>query len=309
MVDWYKVFVSGAAISTAKSLNDANQINRSVALRGARDAQRKTEVIESRRILQNIGSFIDNIDKEIGSDESKLVSLVFADVVLDRKGLTTNAFDDMVDIKYASEIKAKYLEKMQLLSGSVNENLVGDLGNNFISSNFNIEKLGFSPTITRPFLLDISQHFGHIYLTDQYSIEIVNEGGPSLNLYVKDYGISYPLKLAKTRSRWRRYQLFDQQDNLIGNFSKQNDNIHDFRIRDLYASRGMVISLSHDTPNSKWPSTISIQTQEGMVAAQNVVSIAATPSPRKPTKGDGYCTSEGCQRPVFRQTSYCYKHK
>ena len=100
--------------------------------------------------------------------------------------------------------------------------------------------------------------------------------------------------------------MFDQQDNLIGISSKQNDNIQELRIRDLYASRGMVISLSHDTSNSKWPSTISIQTQEGMVAAQNVVSIAETPSP---PKGDGYCTSEGCQRPVFRQTSYCYKHK
>ena len=127
MVDWYKLAVGASAISAANSLSVANQQNQELVEKAVREENRRIEISESRRLLQNIGSFIENIDNETITNESKLLSLMAGNFVMVRKNLISNAFDDMDDIKYASEINANYNQQIHNLSAETNS----EVSNNF----------------------------------------------------------------------------------------------------------------------------------------------------------------------------------
>ena len=306
-MDWYKIAVAASAVSAASSLNQSNQMQIENAHRAAMGEQRRTEIIQSRRILQNIGSFIDNIDNEDCNDESKLVALILGNSVLDGKGLATDAFDEMSDIRYASEIKVKYLERIRLLTESADSNIVSDLGNDFISSNFNIDNLGFIPTITRPLLLDISEHFRHHYLAQQCSIEIISTDYSSdrfLEARITDYGVEYSVIIEKSvRGRRMSYKLLDGGNfSVITESAKANNLVHEFYVT-IGENREIRIHMFHDSDKSIWPSSIGITTHEGGKLAQNL------PEYIPPSKEDIYCKIDGCKTLRFRNGLYCHKHK
>ena len=305
MVDWYKLAVGASAISAANSLSVANQQNQELVEKAVREENRRIEISESRRLLQNIGSFIENIDNETITNESKLLSLMAGNFVMVRKNLISNAFDDMDDIKYASEINANYNQQIHNLSAETNSEVSNNLYNNFISSNFNFQELGFFPTVTSPFLMEICTQFGHIYNSDQYSIEInstnYDDKGKLLNLNIKDYSIPYSLHIVKIPNS-KKYKLNDSDGKFLVKFNKVNDLVYECVIFGIENSRNIIISLVHETKTSKFPKKVTIQTQEGLIASQDLPE-------RILNRGDGYCSNEGCTRPSFRQTLYCYQHK
>jgi len=306
MVDWYKLAVGVSAVSAANSLKIANEQNQAMLSNVMRNEQRNKEIFQSRRILQNIGSLIDNIDNEVGSNESKLLSLMIGNFVMMNKGLSTTAFDDMEDIKYASEIYAKYTHKIHSLSSNVDQNISNNLYDKFVSSGFSIDELGFYSTVTRPFLLEICACFANISKTEQYSLEIQPSNyvrNKFMELNIQDFGIFYTLQI-HWKARSGRYEVKNSEGESLGKFMPINSYTHEFVISGIENDRSITISLIHDRRNKKWPKEVTIQTQEGYSVSKEIPTQKISEK-----KGDGYCIHEGCKRLVFRQLQYCHEHK
>ena len=319
MVDWYKTAVAGSAISGALSLRRANQIQNEGLQLSYNIENRRLQIVESRRILQKITDLVNNLEKESLSEEAKLVILMIGDSVFEDLGLSASAFDELSDIRYASETKTRYLEAIHSLVKEVDGDKVTLLGNLLVSSNFDIECMGFKPTITEPVLSDIVSIFKHQYLRNEYSLRLVSldyNKSPYIQLRLTDYGVTYDLHIKRSVNKHiqmpNSLTLFDSESNEIMLSKKRKlEHVFDIITNGTHGQRKISISVIFDKKVDKYPSRITLMTNEGFQITSEVTDDLIKDEPIKlgSQKGEGYCTFMGCNSLVFRNTQFCYKHK